>query len=327
MEPAVKEDTLKSIACAVGIDVSKDWLDVAVMPGGESSRIRYTRSGLSDLVDRLRKIAPVRIILEATGGYETRVAAVLSDAEMPVGVINPRQGRDFARATGELAKTDRVDARILAEFGLKIRPPLRPIPDKVARDLRETLDRRRQIMQMLIAERNRLRLTSAKPAVRSIKAVIRSLTRQLERIEDDLERELKDHPAWQADVDLLTTVPGVGQTTAANLTILLPELGQLKARQISKLVGVAPLNRDSGTVSKTRHIWGGRAQVRTLLYMPTLVATQRNPVIAAMYERLLEKGKPKKVALVACMRKLLVCLNAMARDQTPWSPELAASAA
>ena len=317
---------MESIACAVGIDVSKDWLDVSVMPGGECLRYRYNRSGLNDLVGRMEAIEPDRIIIEATGGFEVRVVSILADASMPVCVINPRQGRDFARATGELAKTDRVDARILAEFGLKIRPPLRPIPDKVARELRETLDRRRQIMQILIAERNRLRLTTAKVAVRSIKAVIRTLERQLQKLEDDLEREIKDHPSWQADVDLLVTTPGIGRLTAANLTILLPELGNLTARQISKLVGVAPLNRDSGTISKTRHIWGGRAQVRTLLYMPTLVATQRNPVIAGMYQRLLEKGKPKKVALVACMRKLLVCLNAMARDNTPWTPELAAPA-
>lgn len=311
---------------AVGIDISKDFLEVAILPSGESFRLPYDRSGLRQLVNRMNGVSPIRIVLEATGGYEHKVAAVLADESLPVCVINPRQGRDFARATGELAKTDRVDARILAEYGLKLRPELRPLPDKNSRHLREVLDRRRQIMQMVIAEKNRLRLVTAKPAVRSIKSVIRSLERQLERIEEDLDREMIDHPAWKADVDLLTTTPGVGKVTATNLTIMLPELGSLGARKISKLVGVAPLSRDSGTMSKTRHIWGGRSHVRTLLYMPTLVATQRNPVIAAMYQRLLERGKPKKVALVACMRKLLICLNAMARDRTPWKPELAAPA-
>ena len=312
---------------AVGIDISKDFLEVAILPRGESFRLRYDRSGLQKLVKRMTDVSPQRIVLEATGGYEHRVAAVLADESLPVCVINPRQGREFARATGELAKTDRVDARILAGFGLKLRPALRPLPDRDARHMREILDRRRQIIQMVIAEKNRLRLVTAKPAVRSIKSVIRSLERQLERIEEDLDREMTNHPEWKADVDLLTTTPGVGKVTARNLTILLPELGSLGGREISKLVGVAPLSRDSGTMSKTRHIWGGRSQVRTLLYMPTLVATQRNPVIAAMYQRLLERGKPKKVALVACMRKLLISLNAMARDRSPWTPELAAPAA
>ena len=316
---------MDDIEVAVGIDISKDWLEVAAVPDGKSFRLRHDAAGISELVKKMKQLAPVRIIVEATGGYEACLAASLADAALPVCVVNPRQTRDFAKATGELAKTDRVDARILAEFGAKLCPPLRPVPDTTTRQLRETLDRRRQLTHMLIAEKNRLPMASAKPVVRSIKRCIRLLERELEKIESDLENELRDHPAWQADVDLLTTTPGVGQLTAAHLTVLLPELGSLKARQISKLVGVAPLSRDSGTKHGTRHIWGGRSQVRTLLYMPTLVATRYNPVIAAMYQRLLAAGKPKKVAIVACMRKLLVILNAMARDRTPWDPQLAAA--
>jgi transposase len=312
------------IEVAVGIDISKEWLEVAVVPSGERLRLRRDAAGISELVKKTKQLGPARIIVEATGGYETCVAASLADAALPVCVINPRQVRDFAKATGELAKTDRVDARILAEYGAMLRPPLRPVPDKTIRQLRGILDRRRQLTHMLIAEKNRLPMASAKPVVRSIKRCIRLLERELEKIESDLENELRDHPAWQADVDLLTTTPGVGQLTAAHLTVLLPELGSLKARQISKLVGVAPLSRDSGSKHGSRHIWGGRAQVRTLLYMPTLVAIRCNPVIAAMYQRLLAAGKPKKVAIVACMRKLLVILNAMARDHTPWDPQLAA---
>ena len=316
---------MDDIEVAVGIDISKDWLEIADVPDGESFRLRHDAAGISELVEKMKQLAPVRIIVEATGGYEACLAASLADAALPVCVVNPRQTRDFAKATGELAKTDRVDARILAEFGAKLRPPLRPVLDTTTRQLREVLARRRQIKQMIIAEENRLKLTSAKPAVRSINRCVRLLKRQLEQLESDLEDELRNHPAWQADVDLLVTTPGIGKPTAAHLTILLPELGSLKARQISKLVGVAPLSRDSGTKHGTRHIWGGRSQVRTLLYMPTLVATRYNPVIAAMYQRLLAAGKPKKVAIVACMRKLLVILNAMARDRTPWDPQLAAA--
>lgn len=314
---------MKAHKVAVGIDVSKEWLDVAVVPIGESYRVRHDRRGVRELVERMSDLAPRRIILEATGGYEIDLAGALAEAALPVCVMNPRQARDFARATGELAKTDRIDARILAEFGLKLEPDLRPIPDKITRRLREILSRRRQMTQLLVAEKNHLRMVTSKAVKHSIKVVIRCLERQLQGLEDELDRELAEQPAWQDDVDLLKTTPGVGKVTAASLTILLPELGTLKARQISKLVGLAPLSRDSGTMSKSRRIWGGRNQVRAVLYMSTLVATKQNPVIANMYKRLLERGKPKKVALVACMRKLLVSLNAMARDRTPWTPELA----
>jgi transposase len=309
----------------VGIDVSKDWLDVAIEPMGSDFRISYDRREISKLVQQMVKLGPVRIVLEATGGYEVEIAVALADASLPVCVINPRQSRDFAKATGELAKTDRVDARILAQFGESLRPPLRPIPDAQSRMLREILDRRYQIQEALIGEKNRLAQTESKVVKASLRSHIRYLRNQLEKIEAKLSDQIRQSPAWQADVDLLVSIPGVGQFTATGLTILLPEIGSLGSRQIAKLGGVAPLSRDSGTKQGARSIWGGRAQVRKLLYMSTLVATRYNPVISAMYQRLLDNGKPKKVALVACMRKLLIISNAMIRDRTKWTPELAAA--
>lgn len=316
---------MESTDVFVGIDVSMDWLDVSVLPFGDEYRISYGRAEVSELVKRMSDLRPIRIILEATGGYEVEIAAALSDAGLPVCVINPRQSRDFAKATGELAKTDRVDARVLAEFGRALRPPVRPLPDADARQLRETMDRRGQILETLLAERNRLQRTESKTVKASLRSHIRHLERQLEKMEEALADQIKASPAWQEDVNLLTSVPGVGQLTAANLTIMLPEIGTMGRKQIAKLVGVAPLSRDSGSRRGSRSIWGGRAQVRRMLYMPTLVATHHNPVISAFYDRLVERGKPKKVAIVACMRKLLIITNAMIRDRTTWTPELAAA--
>jgi len=307
----------------VGIDVSKDWLDVAVLPRGEENRVAYKQKQLTYLVEEMARLQPIRIILEATGGYEVEVAAALSGAGLPVCVVNPRQSRDFAKATGELAKTDRVDARVLAEFGRALRPSVRPLASANARQLREILDRRRQILAMLLAEKNRLQRTGSKTVKASLRSHIRYLDRQLEKAETGLSDLIKACPAWQEDVDLLTSVPGVGQLTAANLTIMLPEIGSIGRKQIAKLVGVAPLSRDSGLSRGSRSIWGGRAQVRRTLYMSTLVATRYNPVISAVYNRLIERGKPKKVAIVACMRKLLIICNAMIRDRSSWTPELA----
>ena len=309
----------------VGIDVSKDWLDIAVLPSDEYSRVPYGRRHVARLVEEMIGLEPVRIVLEATGGYELDIAAALSDAGLPVCVINPRQSRDFARATGELAKTDRVDARVLAEFGRALRPPIRPLPEEKARHLREIMGRRGQILETLLAEKNRLQRTQSKTVKASLRSHIRYLERQLEKMEDALSDQIKASPAWQENVDLLTSVPGVGQLTAANLTILLPEIGTMGRRQIAKLVGVAPLSRDSGLRQGSRSIWGGRAQVRRALYMSTLVATKCNPVISALYSRLVERGKPKKVAIVACMRKLLIISNAMIRDHTKWTPDLDAA--
>lgn len=317
---------MMSHACVfVGIDVSKDWLDVAMLPLGEEFRVSYKPAQVAQLVTKLHELGPVRIVLEATGGYEIEVAAAFSEAGLPVCVINPRQARDFAKATGELAKTDRVDARILALFGQSLLPPLRPLPDGEARLLREIMDRRRQILEILLAEKNRLQRTKSSSVRLSLRSHIRHLEGQLEKIENALSEQIHASPAWQADVDLLTSVPGVGLLTAAHLTILLPEIGTMGRRQIAKLVGVAPLSRDSGSRRGSRSIWGGRAHIRRLLYMPTLVATRCNPEISAFYQRLLERGKPKKVALVACMRKLLIISNAMIRDRTPWCPNIAAT--
>lgn len=309
----------------VGIDVSKDWLDVAVLPLGEEFRVSYKPAKVAQLVTKVRQLAPVRIVLEATGGYEIEVATAFSEAGLPVCVMNPRQTRDFAKATGELAKTDRVDARILALFGQSILPPLRPLPDIDARQLREIMDRRRQILEMLLAEKNRLQRAQSPSVKLSLRSHVRYLEGQLKKTENALSEQIHASPAWQADVDLLTSVPGVGQLTAAHLTIVLPEIGTMGRRQIAKLVGVAPLSRDSGSRRGSRSIWGGRAHIRRLLYMPTLVATRYNPEIAAFYQRLVERGKPKKVAIVACMRKLLIISNAMIRNRTPWCPELAAT--
>ena len=265
----------------VGIDVSKDWLDIAILPSGESKKIPYDRRHVGKLVTRMTVLRPIRIVLEATGGYEVMVAAGLSEAGLPVCVINPRQGRDFAKATGELAKTDRVDARILALFGKSLRPALRPLSNTQARQLREIVDRRAQIVESLLAEINRLQRTESKTVKASLLSHIRYLERQLDKIEQALSDQIKANPVWQQDVDLLTSVPGIGQLTAAYLTVMLPEIGNMGSKQITKLVGLAPLSRDSGTRRGSRSIWGGRAKVRRSLYMPTLVATKVNPVISA----------------------------------------------
>ena len=307
----------------VGIDISKEWLDVCVLPAGNEFRVAYTRAQAAKLAREFADVGPIRIVLEATGGYEAEIAGALSEAALPVCVINPRQARDFAKATGELAKTDRVDARVLALFGQSLRPPIRPVPDAQARQMREIMDRRGQILAMMLAEKNRLQQTQSKAVKASLQSHIRFLQRQLESAESALSNHIEKCPAWKADVDLLTSVPGVGRLTAAHLTILLPEIGTMGRRQIAKLVGVAPLSRDSGSRRGSRSIWGGRAQVRRLLYMPTLVAIRYNPVVSKMYRRLIESGKPKKVAIVACMRKLVIITNAMIRDQTPWCPEFA----
>jgi transposase len=317
--------TMDNTGAFVGIDVSKDWLDVAVLPSDEFFRVPYDRRHVAKFVGEMIGLEPVRIVLEATGGYEMEIAAALSDAGLPVCVINPRQSRDFARATGELAKTDRVDARVLAEFGHALRPSVRPLPEEEARHLREIMRRRGQILETLLAEKNRLQRTESKTVKASLQSHIRYLERQLKKMEIALSDQIKASPAWQEDVDLLTSVPGVGQLTAAHLTILLPEIGTMGRRQIAKLVGVAPLSRDSGLRQGSRSIWGGRAQVRRTLYMSTLVATKCNPVISALYIRLVDRGKPKKVAIVACMRKLLIISNAMIRDRNTWKPELAAN--
>jgi transposase len=301
----------------VGVDVSKDYLDVAVRPMGEQWRVTHSEEGLDQLVERLQGLSPALVILEATGGLEVPVAAALGAAGLPMAVVNPRQVRDFARATGKLAKTDKLDAQVLALFAERVRPAPRPLPDPQTQELIALLARRRQIVTMLTTERNRR--GRALPSVRpGIQEHIDWLEGKLGELSDGMGNLLRETPLWREKENLLLGVPGVGPVLSITLLAELPELGTLDRRQIAALVGVAPLNRDSGTLRGKRTVWGGRAKVRATLYMATLVATRFNPVLRAFYQRLLAAGKPKKVALTACMRKMLTILNAMLKHRTPW---------
>jgi len=307
-----------------GIDVAKAELVVSVIPGEERFSVGNDERGVRTLVERLRSLALELIVLEATGGYELVCVAGLAAAGLPVVVVNPRQVRDFARATGELAKTDRIDADILARFADRVRPAVRPLADADAQELDALLSRRRQLLEMLQAERNRLGQVfgRGKPQVKkSLKAHIAYLERELRITDTDLGEMVRKSPAWRERDELLRSVPGVGPVLSRTLLADLPELGRLSRREIAKLVGVAPLSRDSGTVRGRRFVQGGRAVVRAVLYMGALVATRRNALIRAFYARLLAAGKPKKLALVACMRKLITILNAMVRHGKPWSIE------
>jgi len=276
---------------SVGIDVSKDQLDVAFQPTDPPAQFSNDPPGHAALVKRLISLDIRHLVLEASGGYERAVVAELAAANLPVVVINPRQARDFARATGQLAKTDRLDAAALARFAAAIGPPLRPLPDETTTALQETLARRRQIVQMHTAESNRLAQARHVHVRQSIQAVITLLERQLKDIDNDLDGMIRACPAWQERAELLKSVPGVGDATARTLVAQLPELGQCSRQQIAALVGVAPLNRDSGTMRGRRTTWGGRAEVRASLYMATLVASRHNPTIRAQYHRLLQAGK------------------------------------
>lgn len=311
--------------CSVGIDVAKDALVVAVCPSGEQWATPNTPAGLAALAERVAGLGPTRIVLEATGGYEVAAVAALGAAGLPVVVVNPRQVRAFAKATGRLAKTDRVDAAVLALFAERVRPDVRPLTDEATRDLEAVLLRRRQLLDMLTAERNRLAL--ARPSIRkSLTAHIAYLEREVRGTDGELAARVAASPLWRAKDDLLQSVPGIGPVVARTLLAELPELGALTRRQVAALVGVAPVARDSGAQRGRRAIAGGRAGVRRALYMAALVAARRNAVIRAFYQHLVAVGKPKKVALVACMRKLLVTLNAMLRANTAWTPRLAEAA-
>jgi transposase len=313
-----------TVSVFVGIDVSKDRLDVALRPSGDRWAVANEEPGLATLVERVRGLSPTLIVLEATGGLEAPLTGALAAAGLPVVVVNPRQVRDFAKATGTLAKTDALDARILAQFAEVIRPALRPLPDAATQALSALLARRRQLIGMRTAEQNRL--GPAPPPVRKgIRAHIAWLARQLARTDDDLAQAIRESPVWRETDDLLQSAPGVGPVLATTLMASLPELGTLSRQQVAALVGVAPLNRDSGTLRGRRRVWGGRAQVRTALYMAALTATRYNPVIRAFYARLCAAGKAKKVALTACMRKLLTILNAMLKHRTPWQHHVAQS--
>ena len=304
----------------IGIDVAKDRLDVHTRPGGEVFAVARDSNGLAMLVERLQRLAPALVALEATGGYETVVASALGAAQLPLAVVNPRQIRDFARATGKLAKTERIDAAAIAHFAEAVRPPARPLADAEARALGELVARRRQVIEMIIAERHRRRMASQRRVIRAIERHLALLQAELSELEGDIDDAIRKSPAWQADADLLVCVPGVGKVTLRTLIAELPELGHLNRRKIAALVGVAPINRDSGTLRGRRTIAGGRPAVRTALYMAALVASRANPVIAAYYAKLRAAGKTGKQALVAGMRRLVVILNAILRDRKPWQP-------
>jgi transposase len=311
---------MKTGSLYVGIDVSKATLDVAFAADGDLVQVTNDEAGIGELVARLVKDAPELVVLEATGGYESLVAAAVAEKGVAVAVVNPRQVRDFAKATGVLAKTDRIDARVLARFAEAVQPEPRPLRTPEAKELEEFLSRRRQIVDMLTMEKNRLAIASAEHMKKSLKKHIAWLQEALRRADDDIDKAVRASPAWREQEDLLRSVPGIGPVSARTLLAELPELGTLTRKRIAALVGVAPLNRDSGAMRGTRRCWGGRAIVRQVLYMATLTAVRRNPTIRATYAAFRARGKLHKVALVACMRKLLTILTAMVRDGRRWSP-------
>ena len=314
-----KEDkVLEDVAVFIGIDVSKARLDICVRPLASRESFANDEVGIRTLVKGLRELQPALIVLEATGGVERRVVRALASEELPVVVVNPRQVRDFAKATGQLAKTDRIDAEVLARFGEAVRPELRPLPDVCSQELRALVARRRQITEMIVAESNRLSGASKRVRKR-IDAHIRWLEAELARADKDLDQNIAQSPIWREKEDLLKSVPGIGPVISRTLLAELPELGQFNRKQIAALVGVAPLNWDSGIFRGRRAIWGGRSTVRAALYMAALVASRRNSTIQDFYRRLRNTGKAPMVALVACMRKLLTILNAMIKHKTHWS--------
>jgi transposase len=308
-----------TVDCYVGVDVSKARLDVAVRPTGERYSVANDPEGIETLLGGLEEVDPPKlVVLEATGGFERPAAMAIAASGIPVAVVNPRKVRDFAKATGTLAKTDRIDAYVLARFAEALKPEPKALPDEEAVLLGEIIDRRRQLIGMLVAENNRLSATVSSPVKKRVRAHLRWLEKELKRAERDLEDVVEASPVWRENEALLRSVPGVGPALSRTLLVELPELGTLTHKRLCALVGVAPFNRDSGRMRGKREVWGGRARVRSALYMSAMVASRYNPLIRQFYERLVEAGKPKKVALVACMRKLLTILNAMMRDRTPW---------
>lgn len=304
----------------VGVDVAQAELVVHVLPSEATTTVANDAAGLTSLVTSLQSLAPTRIVLEATGGLEIPLVATLAHAGLPVVVVNPRQVRDFAKATGQLAKTDALDARILARFAAAIQPPVRPVRDADAQRLGALVVRRRQLLEMLGAERQRRHQARDSRLARRIAAHVTWLERALRDVETELRATVRASPVWREHEALLTSVPGIGPVTAQTVLAELPELGQVGPRQIAALVGVAPFAWESGTLRGKRAIRGGRAPVRRVLYMATLVAVRRNPILTAFYQRLRARGRPAKVALVAAMRKLLTILNAMLRDRRGWQP-------
>ena len=305
----------------VGIDVSKSRLDVATVPDDKHWTVSNNEKGVSELVDRLKALPPNLIVLEATGGYEMFATSELTAAGFPVFVANPRQMREFAKATGKLAKTDSIDARVIARYAEALRPTPRPLKDRQTQELSDLVSRRRQILGMITAEKNRLKVAS-KRVLKDISAHISWLEKRLDKVDGDIERLIKESPIWREKDNLLQDVPGVGPVLSCTLLAFLPELGTLNRKEIAALVGVAPLNRESGTLRGRRTVWGGRAYVRAVLYMATVAALRCNPAIRKFYKRLCEAGKPKKVAITACMRKLLTILNAISNSRKPWNENM-----
>jgi transposase len=307
----------------VGIDVAKNRLDVAIRPSGERWTVEQTPEAIAGLVQRLTTLAPTLIVLEATGGLEAAVVAAIAVAGLAIAVVNPRQVRDFAKATGKLAKTDALDAAVLAHFAEAVRPIPRSLPDLELQELQALLTRRRQLVEMRVAEQNRRAACRSAKVIKNLEIHLQWLAQQIKNLDKDLTQRLQSSPIWREKEDLLRSVPGVGPVLSFTLVSDLPELGTLNHKQIAALVGVAPLNCDSGKFKGRRRVWGGRAQVRAALYMGALVAIRHNPVIRAFYQRLRTAGKLPKVALTACMHKLLTVLNAMVKHRTPWQLEMA----
>ena len=302
----------------VGIDVSKDRLDIAVRPGGEAFAVERNAAGLDRLANRLRELSPRIVALEATGGFETVVAAALAAAGLPVVVVNPAQVRAFAKALGQRAKTDPIDALVIAHFAEATKPQVRPLPDEATRLLADLVARRRQIVEMIGAERQREKRTTSPRLRKSIARLVKALEKELTSVDADIDDAVRGSPAWREKEELLASVPGVGPTIARTLIAELPELGQLNRKEIAALAGLAPFTRQSGQWRGRSFIGGGRASIRTALFMGALVAKKHNPVLKAFFDRLVAVGKPKMVALIAVARKLLIILNAILRDRRSW---------
>ncbi len=307
----------------VGIDVSKATLDVCIEPAIQSLLVAYDEAGIRQIVEHLNEVSPTLIVIEATGGLEVRIATELASKGLPVAVINPRQARDFAKATGRLAKTDQVDAAVLAAFAKAVRPQVRPLKDEDTRALSDMVSRRRQLIDMRVQETLRLGTAASKPLQKSLNQHIAWLDKRITELDDDLTKRLRESDAWRAKDDLLRSIPGVGAVTTTTMLAKCPELGTLNRREIAALTGVAPLANDSGKHRGRRFVWGGRADVRAVLYMATVSAMRCNAVIKAFAERLKQAGKPPKVVIVACMRKLLTIMNSMLKNNTPWNPKMA----
>jgi transposase len=300
----------------IGADVSKESLDIAIADSDKKWRFNNNPPGIKKALEMIEEVGPALVVFEATGGLELSFWYALNEAGMDAAPINPRQIREFARAKGRLAKTDTIDAKIIAQYGQVFHPKPQPFPD--TQELKEIVTRRSQLIDMITAEKNRLKAARRERIRQDIKANIEWLKSRLDGVDKDLDKTIKANPEWRKKFELLESAPGVGTTTAASLIANFPELGMLNRHQVAALAGVAPLNRDSGLMRGKRTVWGGRGRVRSVLYMATLVATRYNPVIKAFYSRLCAEGKAKKLALTACMRKLLTILNAMLKQNTPW---------